>query len=59
MPTFEEVETEAKTEWIADQRAETRRLAYEAMRARYQVVLPASAEQDTSAAGSPSLRQVP
>jgi hypothetical protein len=59
VPAFEEVETEAKTEWIAEQRAETRRRAYEAMRARYEIVLPASAKQDASAAGSPSPRKVP
>jgi peptidyl-prolyl cis-trans isomerase C len=59
VPAFEEVEAEVGTEWLADQRAETRRLAYEAMRARYQVVLPASAERPISAAGSPTLRQVP
>ena len=40
VPAFEEVEAEVKTEWISDQRAETRRRAYEAMRARYEVVLP-------------------
>ena len=59
VPAFEEVETEAKTEWIADQRAETRRRAYEAMRARYEIVLPAPAKQDVSAAGAPSLTKVP
>jgi hypothetical protein len=59
VPAFEEVETEARTEWIADQRAETRRRAYEAMRARYEIVLPASARQDASAAGAPSVGKVP
>ncbi len=59
VPAFEEVETEAKTEWIADQRAETRRRAYEAMRARYEIVLPAPARQDASAAGAPPVRRVP
>ena len=59
VPAFEEVETEAKTEWMADQRAETRRRAYEAMRARYEIVLPGPAKQDVSAAGAPSLTKVP
>jgi hypothetical protein len=59
VPAFEEVETEAKTEWTADQRAETRRRAYEAMRARYEIVLPGPAKQDVSAAGAPSFRKVP
>ena len=59
VPAFEEVETEAKTEWIADQRAETRRRAYEVMRARYEILLPGPAKQDVSAAGAPSLTKVP
>ncbi len=59
VPAFEEVETEVKAEWIADQRAETRRRAYEAMRARYEIVLPGPAKQDASAAGAPSVKKVP
>ncbi len=59
VPAFEEVETEAKAEWIADQRTETRRRAYEAMRARYEIVLPSPARQDASAAGAPPVRKVP
>jgi peptidyl-prolyl cis-trans isomerase C len=59
VPAFEEAETEVKTEWIADQRAETRRRAYEAMRARYEIILPAPAKQDVSTAGAPSARKVP
>ncbi len=59
VPAFEEVETEAKTEWIADQRAETRRRAYEAMRARYEIVLAAPVKQDAFAAGAPAVRKVP
>jgi hypothetical protein len=57
VPAFEEVEAEVKAEWIADQRAETRRRAYEAMRARYEIVLPAPTKQ--AAAGSPSPKKVP
>jgi peptidyl-prolyl cis-trans isomerase C len=59
VPAFEEVEADVKTEWIADQRAETRRRAYEAMRARYEIVLPAPAEQDAFAADTPPVRKVP
>jgi hypothetical protein len=59
VPAFEEVETEAKTEWIADQRAETRRRAYEAMRARYEIVLPAPSQHDAFAAGAPAIKKVP
>jgi peptidyl-prolyl cis-trans isomerase C len=59
VPAFEEVDAEVKTEWIADQRAETRRRAYEAMRARYEIVLPALAKQDAFAADTPPVGRVP
>jgi len=59
VPAFEEVEAEAKAEWIADQRAETRRQAYDAMRARYEVVLPAPPGEEAAAVGSPSRRTPP
>jgi peptidyl-prolyl cis-trans isomerase C len=45
VPTFEEIEPEIKAEWIDDQRLQTKRKAYETMRARYQVVLPERAPQ--------------
>ena len=37
---FEDVETDVRREWIEGQRAEIRQRAFEAMRARYEVVLP-------------------
>jgi hypothetical protein len=40
VPDFEEVEPDVRTGWVEDQRAEIRERAFEAMRARYQVVLP-------------------
>jgi hypothetical protein len=40
VPAFDEVAGDAKTGWIEDQRAEIRQKAFEAMRARYEVVLP-------------------
>ena len=40
VPSFEEVESELEREWIEAQRAETRQRAFEAMRARYEVVMP-------------------
>ncbi len=39
-PAFEDVEPDIRREWIEDQRAEIRERAFEAMRARYEVVLP-------------------
>lgn len=40
VPAFEEIETEVKSEWVAERRAEAKRKAYETMRSRYHVVLP-------------------
>jgi parvulin-like peptidyl-prolyl isomerase len=40
VPAFEEVEPAVKTAWIEEQRDATRRKAFEAMHARYEVVLP-------------------
>ena len=40
VPAFEEVEPEVKAEWVAEQRAEFKRRAFEAMKARYEIVLP-------------------
>jgi parvulin-like peptidyl-prolyl isomerase len=39
-PAFEAVESDVRTAWIEDQRAEIRERAFAAMRARYEVVLP-------------------
>nr|WP_249812922.1 peptidylprolyl isomerase [Bradyrhizobium sp. 141] len=40
VPAFEEIESDIKASWVADQRAQAKAKAYDAMRARYQVVLP-------------------
>jgi hypothetical protein len=40
VPPFEEIEAEVKAQWVSDQRAEVKRKAFDAMRARYTVVLP-------------------
>lgn len=47
VPEFEEVETDVKAAWVADQRAEFKRKAYEAMRARYEIVLPTEPRKET------------
>ncbi len=39
-PPFETIEPQVKYEWLADQRASSRRKAYEELRSRYAVVLP-------------------
>jgi hypothetical protein len=40
VPTFEEVEPSVKSEWVAGQREQSKRKMFEAMRTRYQVILP-------------------
>ncbi len=40
VPAFEEIEPDVRSRWLSEQHAEYKRKAYEAMRARYQVVLP-------------------
>jgi peptidyl-prolyl cis-trans isomerase C len=54
VPAFEEVEADAKSEWIAERRAASKRKMYETMRARYQVVLPAIPTKEAAGDG-PSL----
>jgi len=41
VPDFDEIEAEVRTAWVEDKREQTRARVYEAMRARYEVVLPA------------------
>ncbi len=43
VPPFEEIEATVKSVWMDEQRAEAKRKMFEAMRTRYQIVLPASA----------------
>lgn len=40
VPAFEEIEGAVRAGWLDEQRAEARRRAFEAMAARYQIVLP-------------------
>ncbi len=57
IPAFEEVESEVKTAWLADQRDRVLHKAYEAMRAKYTVFLPAISNKQTAAATVPALRK--
>jgi len=45
IPAFEEVEPEVKTAWLGAQKEQAMRKAYEAMRARYTVLVPAPPEK--------------
>jgi hypothetical protein len=48
VPDFEEIESDVKTAWIEDRRNDVRARMYEAMRARYEVVLPPRREQPSA-----------
>jgi peptidyl-prolyl cis-trans isomerase C len=58
VPAFEEVEADAKSEWIAERRAVSKRKMYEAMRARYRVVLPRTPAQEAAGDSAPLGRTV-
>jgi hypothetical protein len=53
-PALQEVASDVRTGWIEEQRAELREKAFEAMRARYEVVLPKDLSVTDLAALSPS-----
>ena len=60
VPALEEVEPDVKTAWLADQKQQEWKKAYEGMRAKYTVLLPMPQEKlaaNTPAAPSP--KQVP
>jgi parvulin-like peptidyl-prolyl isomerase len=50
VPAFEEVEPDVKTAWLAEQKAQAWRKAYEEMRATYTVLLPAPPSEVANAA---------
>jgi hypothetical protein len=46
-PDFEEIQPDVKNAWLADQKEQAWRKAYDEMRAKYTVLLPAPSEQQT------------
>jgi peptidyl-prolyl cis-trans isomerase C len=54
VPAFAEVEAEAKSAFIEDQREASKRKIYEAMRAHYQVILPKLPIESKSSSDRPS-----
>ena len=59
VPQFEEVEQDVKSEWIEEQRAETKRKMFEAMRTRYEVVLPKPTAKEVPSANPPTAKESP
>jgi peptidyl-prolyl cis-trans isomerase C len=59
-PAFEEIEPDVKTAWLAEQKQEAWRKAYDAMRAKYTVLLPAPPDaQSPPAVAAPSPSDIP
>jgi hypothetical protein len=60
IPAFEEVESEVKTAWLGEQKTQGWQKAYQAMRAKYTVFLPAPPDKQTaSAPAAPPKREIP
>ena len=60
IPAFDEVESEVKTAWLGEQKAEARQKAYQEMRAKYTVLLPAPPDKQTeSAPALPPKQEIP
>jgi len=57
IPDFEEVEPDVKTAWLGDQKEQAWRKAYETMRAKYTVLLPAPPDQESARAPAPPPRK--
>jgi hypothetical protein len=53
IPAFEEIESEVKTAWLSEQKTQAWQKAYQAMRAKYTVFLPAPPDKQTAAAPAP------
>jgi parvulin-like peptidyl-prolyl isomerase len=53
VPAFEEVEPDVKTAWLAEQKAQAWRKAYDEMRANYTVLLPAAPAEPVAKAPAP------
>jgi hypothetical protein len=53
IPAFEEIESEVKTAWLGEQKAEAREKAYKSLRSKYTVLLPAPPDKQTASAPAP------
>src|SRR5215475_1160656 len=57
IPAFEEIESEVKTAWLSEQKALACQKAYQTMRAKYTVLLPAPPDKQTAGAPVPPPKQ--
>jgi peptidyl-prolyl cis-trans isomerase C len=59
VPAFEEVEAGVKKAWLAEQKAQAWQKAYQDMRAKYMVLLPAPAESASASSGTSRCEEIP
>jgi peptidyl-prolyl cis-trans isomerase C len=59
VPAFEEIEADAKQAWLAEQKAQAWQKAYQDIRAKYTVLLPASAENAAASGDTSRSKRVP
>jgi peptidyl-prolyl cis-trans isomerase C len=60
IPAFDEVESEVKTAWLGEQKAQARERAYKGLRSKYTVLLPALSDKQTAAGpASPPKKEIP
>lgn len=59
IPSFEEIEPDAKTAWLGEQKATAWKKAYAEMRAKYTVLLPSPSDKEAAAPVPPPKKQVP
>ncbi len=59
VPAFEEIEQVVESGWIDEQRVESRRRAFDAMKARYEVVLPKAPAMDGVTASAAAVQGTP
>jgi peptidyl-prolyl cis-trans isomerase C len=60
VPAFEEIESDVKTAWLAEQKAQAWEKAYKDMRAKYVVLLPAPPDKQMASTAAPSRkREIP
>jgi parvulin-like peptidyl-prolyl isomerase len=59
VPAFEEVEPEVRSEWVAEQCAEFKRQAFEAMKARYEIILSGVPAKAAAGNGTLLVKETP
>jgi hypothetical protein len=59
IPAFDEVESEVKTAWLGEQKAQAREKAYQSLRSKYTVLVPAPPDKQTASAPPPPKKEIP